>query len=85
MLQNEMEKGNKTCSDFMSYLNVFRNADFTGEKNKYNDFLEDMFRPLFSNVCSTPIPPLGLFAGYPIDKKLPVTIRKVFGKTFEVK
>ena len=85
MLQNEMEKNTKTCSDFMSYLEVFRNADFTGETNKFNDFLEEMFRPLFSNVCSTPIPPLGLFAGESIDKEFPVTIRKVFGKTFEVK
>ena len=85
MLQNRMERSDQSCTDFQAYLYAIKSCDPKDEDNAYNEFVIDMFRPLFLNLVSSPIPRLGLFAEQDYDRELNITMQSCWSKNFDMK
>ena len=74
-----------TCKDFQTYLSAFRCSKLDGNPNTWNDVVEDMIRPMFSNLHKSPVPQFGQFREYPLNFKIPVLMGPSWNKTFALR
>ena len=82
---NGFEKCEGTCRDFHAYMAAFRVSNIDGDPNRWNDLMDQMIRPMFSNLNKSPVPHLGQFKEYKLDHKIVVSVEANWNKTFDFK